>query len=187
MLLNLTPTNGFTYQHLSSINSDLAEKALIDPVTQLEIAQAVRINRVRGAGFAGGGYILGGGGVYAPSQSDSEQSAPAAPDNDSAEEAQAPARQQQPKGIEPQQALQLNAPRQAPNENSPAELPDKGQFTLVLANGKQIHAIAFIRHNEKIIYITPEGGRLSITASDLDAQATMRVNQERGIPLQLPL
>lgn len=186
-LLNLTPTNGFNYQHLSAINSDLAEKALVDPVTQLEIAQAVRINRVLGGSFAGGAYILGDGGYYAPPQSDLEQSVPAVPDNGDAEEGQAPAREQRPQVVVLQQPPQQNAPHQAPNDNPAAQLPDEGQFTLVLVNGKQIQAIAFTCHHDKIIYITPEGGRLSITASDLDVQATMRVNQELGTPLQLRL
>jgi hypothetical protein len=41
--------------------------------------------------------------------------------------------------------------------------------------------------NGRIIYISNEGGRRTIALSDLDKSATVRVNEERGTPLQLPL
>jgi hypothetical protein len=66
-------------------------------------------------------------------------------------------------------------------------LPDVGQFTLVLRNGSQIQAVAFTRSNDKIVYITVEGSRRTIAVADLDSDATLRVNQERGTPLQFPM
>lgn len=184
-LLNLTPNNGFNYQFLNSINSDLAMKALVDPVTQLEIAQAVRINRALGGGASNGAYILGGGGYYVPSESDVDQGQAPAPEDTQA--SQGPAQQQQPQIIVLQQAPESNTQQAREDENAAPPIPDEGQFTLVLNDGKQIQAVAFTHSNDKIIYITPEGGRASIASSDLDADATVRVNQERGTPLQLPL
>src|SRR5690348_9808361 len=35
-LLNITPTNGFNWQHVNAINQDLPLKAIVDPVTRLE-------------------------------------------------------------------------------------------------------------------------------------------------------
>ena len=69
----------------------------------------------------------------------------------------------------------------------PLALPDAGQFTLVLHDGKQIEAVAFTRMKDKIVYIAVDGSRRTIALSELDADATIRVNQERGTPLQLPL
>jgi hypothetical protein len=66
-------------------------------------------------------------------------------------------------------------------------LPDVGQFTLVLQGGRQIQAIAFTRTNDRIIYITSDGNRRTLALSDLDTDATLRINEERGTPLQLPL
>lgn len=68
-----------------------------------------------------------------------------------------------------------------------ASVPDEGQFTLVLNNGRWIEAVAFTRSNETIVYISPAGSRYTMAASELDSESTLRVNQERGTPLQFPL
>jgi hypothetical protein len=41
--------------------------------------------------------------------------------------------------------------------------------------------------NDQIVYITADGSRRTIAAADLDSDATVRINEERGTPLQLPL
>jgi hypothetical protein len=169
-LLDPFPGFGFNFEHLNAIDSDLGIKALIDPVTQgrLAVAERLRNNRFASPGF----YILDGEGAYAvPGDSD-------APD----QQAQASA---------PQQPQIIVVQQPAPDSTSPQEavsapLPDEGDFTLVLRNGSQIQAVAFTRVGEKIVYITPEGGRRSIAASALDADATEQANQENGTPLQLP-
>ena len=51
-LLDPVPPPGFDYQYLSAIDSDLAEKAFIDPVTQLRLAAARR--------FLAGGDLAAG-------------------------------------------------------------------------------------------------------------------------------
>jgi hypothetical protein len=68
-----------------------------------------------------------------------------------------------------------------------ASLPDEGEFTLVMTDGTWIQAVAFTHLNDKIVYITAAGSRYTIPASDLDSDSTLRVNQERGTPLQSPL
>jgi hypothetical protein len=52
-LLNITPNSGFNWEHVNAINQDLPLKALVDPVTQLEIAQAERLLRTTGGGVSG--------------------------------------------------------------------------------------------------------------------------------------
>ena len=66
-------------------------------------------------------------------------------------------------------------------------LPDVGTLTLVLRDGARLDVVAFTMTQGQVIYITPEGRRLSISAEILDADTTQRVNQERGTPMQLPL
>jgi hypothetical protein len=56
-----------------------------------------------------------------------------------------------------------------------------------MRNGSQIQALAFMHSDDALTYISTEGTRHSISFTDLDANATVRVNQERGTPLTLPL
>jgi hypothetical protein len=74
-----------------------------------------------------------------------------------------------------------------PESEGSAPLPDEGEFTLVLHNGTQIEAVAFTHVKDKIVYITPQGGRRTIAVAEIDSNATERVNQDRGTPIQLPL
>lgn len=162
------------------ISCDLPANALIDPVTQLEVAQAVGIGRRRRGTGVSGVYILGGG-YYVPADAGEDQG-PGQASTDAAESTDA---QQEPQQQE--QAEQNAQLSDAYAEQSSSEIPDEGQFTLVLNDGRQIQAVAFSHSKDKIIYITPEGSRASVAFSDLDADSTVRVNQERGTPLQLPL
>ena len=166
--------NGINYV----ATQDIGTEAAIDPATQWRLAIAERVARSTGGSFAGSGYyLLDGGGAYAYPY-------PAEPS-----EAESPAlqQQQQPQVIvvqqAPAQATQSSAAAQAPEP----QLPDAGQFTLVLHNGTQIEAVAFTQMKDRIVYITRDGSRRSLALSDLDADATVRLNQERGTPLQLSL
>ena len=173
-LLCPIPPPGFDYQYLSAIDGDLAEKALVDPVTQARLAEARRFLRGRGFG-AGGYYILDGGGYDWPDESDESQAA------------------EQPPAAQPQQPPQIIVLQQPPAESessseaAPAQqpLPDVGEFILVLRNGTRIQAVAFSRTDNGIVYITSDGSRRTIALADLDSAATVRVNEERGTPLQL--
>lgn len=168
-LLNPFPGFGFNFEHLSAINQDLGIKAFIDPATQVRLAVAERV--ARNNRFAPGFFLLDGGGSYV------------VPLNN----------EQQPQAQQPIIIVQQPAPQQMVEQApvpQPAEaaapLPDEGEFTLVLRNGRQLQAAAFTRQNDKIVYITPDGGRRTFALGDLDSDATQRVNQERGVPIQLP-
>lgn len=86
-----------------------------------------------------------------------------------------------------QNDVQANAATPAPDQQEAAPLPDVGSFTLVMRDGTQVDALAFTRAQDKIIYITPDGGRRTVAVSDIDTDSTQRVNEERGTPLQMPL
>ena len=154
-------------------NSEAA--AAIDPATEWRLAVAERFDRERRNFFGPGGYyLLDGGGAYVPPE-------PA--------RAEPPQQSQQPQLIVLDEAP--GQPRAPPSAREPAAQdslpPDEGQFTLVLHDGKQLQAVAFTHMKDRIVYIGPDGDRRSIAPADLDPDATARVNQERGTPLQLPL
>jgi hypothetical protein len=75
---------------------------------------------------------------------------------------------------------QLEAEQQEP-------LPDVGTLTLVLRDGSRLDVVAFTMTQGQVIYITPEGRRLTISTEIFDVDATQRVNQEHGTPMQLPM
>ncbi len=79
------------------------------------------------------------------------------------------------------------APQNAADQEAQAPLPDEGEFTLVMTDGTWIQAVAFTHSNDRIVYITTAGSRYTIAANELDSDSTLRVNQERGTPLQSPL
>jgi hypothetical protein len=168
-LLNPYPSYGFNFAYQNAVNSDLALKAAIDPATQLRLAAAQRFGCEN---FTGGGYYLLGGayGYPSPQEADPEADTPAP---------------------QPQVIVVQQPPTQTASgsglESQEAPVKDEGQFVLVLRDGTQIQAVAFMRSKDGVTYITTEGGRRSISLTDLDSSATVRVNQERGTPLKLPL
>jgi hypothetical protein len=176
-LLNPVPGLGFNYAHLAAINRDLGIKAVIDPATQWRLAVAERLLRdTRSSAPNAGFFLLDGGGEYTvPAETPPAEQSPQQPPIIILQ--QAPAAQ-------PSNAQSV--PAAAASETAPP-LPDVGQFTLVLQDGTRIQAVAFTYIKNRIVYITAGGSRRTIAASDLYSDATKRVNEERGTPLQLPL
>lgn len=169
-LLQPVPPFGFNYQYLNAIDTDLAVKAAIDPATQLALSQARRLN----CGTVGtGGYVLWGGGYAQPEEMEEEPQ----------DSGPAPAPQvivvQVPAAAE-------SASKPAAQAEEPPPVPDEGQFVLIKRDGTQLQAAAFTRSDNTVIYITPDGLRRTVLISDLDTDATVRVNGERGMQLQLP-
>jgi hypothetical protein len=154
-------------------NQDLGIRAAIDPATQLRLAVAERLLRDNRSVFGGGGYyLLDGGGAYVIPTKESEPSQET----------------QQPQIIFLQQApAQQSNIQPTPEPQAEAPVRDIGEFTLVLRNGKNIPAVAFTHMKERIVYIGTDGSRHTIATDELDSDATVRVNEERGTPLQSPL
>jgi hypothetical protein len=171
------PPYGFNYQYLNAIDSDLAEKAAIDPATQIALAQARRLN----CGAVGGGYLLYGGGGYVVPEQTEEQS-------EGEQTGEEPAAQPQVIVVQVPVAAQAAATKPvAAAEEEPPALPDLPAFVLVMRDGTQVKATAFTRSANAIVYITPEGERRTALLSDVDTDATVRLNGERGAQLQLSL
>jgi hypothetical protein len=175
LLRSVSPA-GFSYTYLSAMNQDLGIKAVIDPATEWKLAVAHRFLHGRGP-FGGSGFYLldDQGGYAAPDDSQSADTGPA----------DQPAQQPQVIVVQAAQPSE-QAPEQPPADDS-ASLPDVGQFTLVLQSGVELQAVGFTRVKDRIVYITADGSRRTIGVDDLNSDATVRVNEERGTPLQLPL
>jgi hypothetical protein len=157
-------------------------------------------------------YILGAGGYYYAAPGDESAAAPQDAAQDSAEVEGQLADDQQPgatndrNGDRPDernggrdgeradnrddgQTEASAAPHEAEQQEAEQQepLPDVGTLALVLRDGSRLDVVAFTMTQGQVIYITPEGRRLSISAELFDADATQRLNQERGTPMQLPL
>lgn len=168
-------------------NDDLGVKAFIDPATQMRLGTAERLLRdQQGSGVFVPFFYGYGGMAYAPE----DQEEPAQTGDQ-----QTPAPGQQAPIIIIQQAPQQNGSQQGVNEASSGESEqpaqssgnsqaDVGAFTLVLRPGQPIQAVAFTRTKDQIVYITADGMRHAMASSELDVDATERINQERGTPVQ---
>jgi hypothetical protein len=198
-ILNPFPSDGFDFAHLAAIHRDDDIKALIDPATQVKLALAERRMR-RKPKTANGFIFLDGGGAYvlplepgadlnadADAQVSQQQGQDRAQDQgqDQGQSEQVVSREHSWRGSQQQEQLEVNNERNALEQSE--SLPDEGEFTLILRSGQEIEAVAFTRVNDRIVYITIGGGRRTVDLRELDVDATVRLNQERGTPLQIPL
>lgn len=171
------PINLNNYGQPGGVNGNLGVEALINPVTQAELALA---SRLRGNVVGSSAYLLGGGYAYYPGDYEQAQPEP--------QPAEAPATPQ-PQIIIIQQPVPAGAPSAEParaEEIAPQQEPTS-PLTLVLKNGSHIEAVAFTRQGDKIVYITRTGARSTVAIADVDAAATTKLNDDRGTPLTLSL
>jgi len=163
------PGLGFDYTNYAALNGNLGVRALIDPVTQQEIALALRI---RGYSVGASPYFFSPfGGSPIVMETPGVAAQPEAP-------APAPVIVVAPPAPQPAAQVEPAAPQ--------PPLPDPGEFVLVQRDGRLLFAVAFTAEPSRVIYVTKEGLRRSIALSQLDVDATLRLNEERGTTIQLP-
>jgi hypothetical protein len=153
----------------AALNGNLAVRALIDPATQLEIAQAVRQCGATAGGYP---YLFS---PFGPTPIVMETPMAAAPAD--------------PAPHEPIAVVVPPAEEQPPQDPPVAEeqpLPDPGEFVLVERDGRLLFAAGFTAAPGRVVYVTKEGLRLSIALDQLDVEATLRMNEERGSSIQIP-
>ena len=168
-LLNPVPGLGFDFSNLAAINHDLAVRALIDPITQQELALSERLLQETPVAPVSFPFFGSESQPVVVEQQPPQVILVQAP----------PAQRQPPEASAP--------PAPSPTAAEQPPLPDIGEFVLVLHDGTQIKAVAFTRQNDRIVYITKGGLRHSFAMSALDPAATQRLNEQRGTPLQLSL
>src|SRR5271168_3646532 len=130
------------------------------------------------SGIGSGLYLLGGEGGYVVPPDDSV--AQSTGDQGPVEDAtiQDPGGEQN--QTEPLEAFYAKLSGTESEQAAAAPVQDEGEFTLVLRDGSSVSALAFTHADDEIIYISPDGGRRTLASADLDPDATVRVNQERG-------
>ncbi len=174
------PGLGFDFTHLAAVNRDLGVRALIDPVTQHQLALARQIRRetpivpfTAPLVFNSTQVIL----IQQPPVVILQQ--PEAPGNTVVRAAsEAPA----------ERAERIRAPEVGIRAEPLAEtrpLPEAGELVLVRRDGALLFAVAFLVHNQRMVYITPEGNRRFLSLAELDLDATQQMNEARGTPLRL--
>lgn len=171
-LLNPSPSFGFSYEHLEAVNPDLSIKALIDPITEDRLAIAERLLRETPAAPISFPFF------DTPQVVMVEQQPPVII-------------LQQPRPVAPATETAPRVESQPPVPASSAEaealpVPDVGTFALVLRDGTHLSAVAFTRQKERMVYITKDGIRRSFPLAELDRIATEKLNEDRGISVDLP-
>ena len=172
------PGLGFDYTHLAAINRNLETRALIDPVTQQRLALARQIRRETPAVpvfpiFAMAPQVVV---VQSPPPVIVLQQGAQEVDEASiifAERVRAATREREAE-MEPPAARAVEPHRVLE------------EFVLVRKDGSVIHMVAFSARDARIIYVTREGQRRSIALADLDREATILRNEERGAEVKLP-
>jgi len=97
------------------------------------------------------------------------------------------AREQLP-GRDQQAASNFQAPYTAPTIASPAEVPpirDVGEFIFVRRDGRMLFAAAFFVSGGVLQFVTPEGVRRTVPVTELDAEATRKMNEALGTTVDL--
>jgi hypothetical protein len=180
---------GLDFAHAIAIR-DAQLKAFIDPATQQRLALAERRARRKPKNTSGFIFLDGGGAYVLPAEpgTDLNSDADAQAAQDQGQDQEQGARQERTQQASKQQEqLELEANNARLAQEQSEFLPDEGEFTLVLRSGQEIEAVAFTRVDDRIVYITTGGGRHTVAVRELDVDATVRLNQERGTPLQIPL
>jgi hypothetical protein len=180
---------GFDFGHAIAIR-DAQLKAFIDPATQQRLALAERRARRKPKNTNGFIFLDGGGAYVLPvdpgTDLNPDADAQTAQDQGQDQE-QGTRRERAQQASQQQDQLELEAKNARLAQEQSESLPDEGEFTLILRSGQEIEAVAFTRVDDRIVYITTGGGRRTVAVRELDVDATVRLNQERGTPLQLPL
>ncbi len=163
--LNGVPGLGFDYEHLAAVHRQARERGFRD----------------RNRRFVGPVYLLGGYPYYPYDYNDEGDYQPA-PVGQSAGDADDYADQQpEPQYAPPPPARVAQTPLNATPER------EIENFALVLKDGSQISAVAFTRQGDQVVYINNDGKRQYVAATKVDADATTKVNEDRGTPLKFTL
>jgi hypothetical protein len=172
------PGLGFDYPHLAAVNRNLETRALIDPLTQLRLAQARQIRRETPAvPFAAGFFPVSPVIVVqaAPPVIVLQQTAPESDD--------APAMRAQRVGSAPRE---ISAETAAETARPVEPFRELEEYVLVRKDGGEIFVVAYSQQKGRVVYVTREGLRRSVALEELDGAATTRRNEDRGADVKLP-
>lgn len=165
------PGFGFDYVHHAAVNRNLGTRALIDPATQHQLALARAIRRETPASS----FVLP---LVLNTNVNQIFISPPPP----------VVIVQQPAVIEAPVPSIRDAQPSPTIEAPPAPQPvaELGELVLIRNDGRVVFAVAYSVVNGRLVYVTREGFRRSFPLAELDADATLQMNEERGTSLRLP-
>ncbi len=164
------PGFGFDYTHHAAVTRDLGIRAIIDPATQHQLALARAIRRETPI-FP----------TVLPIVINTNVNQIFITTPPPVVIVQQPAMVEIPvERVERQEAVRIEAP---PTPQPVAEL---GELVLIRKDGRVFFAVAYSVVNGRLVYVTREGLRRSFPLAELDADATLQMNEERGTSLRLP-
>jgi hypothetical protein len=163
------PGLGFDYPHLAAVTRNLEVRALVDPVTQQQLALAREIRRET--------PVVPVLPVFVPLT-------PAVVVS-SVVVVQPLVGEQPPAQPVVERVAAAPPPEVAAPPVPPPPVPELDQIVFLRRDGTLILAVAFSIRGDRIVYITPEGLRRSLLLSELDLEASEQMNEERGTALQL--
>jgi hypothetical protein len=183
------PGLGFDYTHHAAVNRNLGTRALIDPLTQLRLAQAREIRRetpfiavpaVLPAIINNVQVIV----LNQPPQVVVVQ-VPAAGENDDDRDEDRVERVRYVERIrEPEPQGARDDP--AAVATSPPPRRESSEMVFIRKDGTLAFAVGYLLREDKLIYVTREGHRYSLLLSLLDVDATREMNESLGTTLHLP-
>ena len=172
---------GFDSVHMAAVNRGLGLRALIDPVTRLQVADA---RRARQAVLAGG-FVFPF--MYNPVQVVIAEQPPvvivqaAEPTAETPEEPRRAERaryREREHGPPPDRLPEVARP--------PQPVRELGEFVLIRRDGTLLFAVAYAAGQGRITYVTREGLRRTLPLAELDLEATAQINEQCGTTFRLP-
>lgn len=159
------PSDGVDFEQMNALNADWAIKKALDPATQRRLGETGRLPCTNPWPST---YLETGYDYVVPDE-ESQPTEAAEPEAQS----------------EPQPAIAQESAKGSEEAGAEPPIADEGQFVLVFRDGREVQAVGFARNDDHVIYITTEGTRRQVPLSDLDSEATIRLNEECGTVLQL--
>lgn len=191
-----TPGFGFDFTHHAAVNRDIGVRALIDPITQQQLALERQIRRETPVFPGAFPVVLNSTQVIvmppAPVVVVVPQQQPP-PENSGREIIDAIER------IERLHHSNGNAAGNPGNEgrsdapgavrdalaDPPGAHRESADLVFIRRDGNLVFAVAFSTRSDRIVYVTREGHRRSLLLSDLDVPATLEMNEARGTTLKI--
>lgn len=164
------PGFGFDYVHHAAVNRDIGVRAIIDPATQHQLALARAIRRETPAFPVVLPLVL---------NTNVNQIFISTPPP--------VVIVQQPAVIEvPVDRAERREPERIEAPPAPQPVAELGELVLIRNDGRVVFAVAYSVVSGRLVYVTREGFRRSFPLAELDADATLQMNEERGTSLRLP-
>ncbi len=184
--ISSVPAAGFDFTHHAAVRGNLGVRALIDPVTQHQLALARQIRRETPAVAFPIAFPVLVNNIQvnvAPSPVVVVQA-----DNGGDGLSQRVGRLEYAslRGGAPAGDAAPAAPVELGPSVPPSRPPELADYVFLRRDGGLIFAVAYTVARERIVYVTREGLRRSVTLTDLDLETTLQMNEQRGTSFRLP-